>query len=70
MFFEAVFSRCKTGVLKNICERLLLKLVQISPGLPFFDNLHLSQIGTYALFFLSQFTVLFANSHFTTIDTV
>ena len=26
--------------MKKICERLLLKPVQISPGLPFFDNLH------------------------------
>ena len=28
--------------MKKICERLLLKLLttQISPGLPFFDNLH------------------------------
>ena len=30
----------RTPVLKNICERLLLKPVQVSPGLHFFDNLH------------------------------
>ena len=30
----------RTPILKKICERLLLKPVQVSPGLPFFDNLH------------------------------
>ena len=34
----AKFSR--TPILKKICKRLLLKPVQISPGLAFFDNLH------------------------------
>ena len=30
----------RTPTLKKICKRLLLTPVQISPGLPFFDNLH------------------------------
>ena len=40
-----------TSILKNICERLLLKLVQISPGLPFLITYLtlLAHIGTYAL---------------------
>ena len=30
----------KTPILKKFCERVLLELVQISPELPHFDNLH------------------------------
>ena len=40
-FFVEFAKFLRTPILKNICERLLLKPVQISLGLPFFDNLHL-----------------------------
>ena len=68
MFACRICETFKSTYLKKICERLLLKPVQNSPGLPFFDNFTLlAQIGTYV--FVSQFTVLFDNSPFTTIDT-
>ena len=39
--FPVEFAKfLKTLILTNISERLLLKPAQISPGLPFFDNLH------------------------------
>ena len=40
--FPVEFAKfLRTPILKNICEWLLLKPVQISPGLPSIDNIHL-----------------------------
>ena len=40
VFSNGICEIFKKPILKKICERLLLKSVQISRGLPFFDSLH------------------------------